>query len=118
MRTAQGLFHPKFKLSLINTTQKEDLMNKKWLTPRYLLLAGASMLLATHPALAVDMFASGKTAIKDTVGSDSTVETAILASGVVGAALTGFITKNWIGAIGGFAVGMIFWSVAAPLVGL
>lgn len=94
------------------------MMNKKWLTPRYLLLAGASMLLATHPALAADLFGGAKEAIKDTAGVGSGVETAILSAGVLGAALTGFITKNWIGAIGGFAVGMIFWSVAAPLVGL
>ncbi len=93
-------------------------MMKRWITPRNLLLTSTSVLLATQPALAADMFASGKTAIKDTVGTDSTVETAILSAGAVGAALTGFITKNWIGAIGGFAVGMIFWSVVAPMVGL
>jgi len=81
-------------------------------------MLGSLTLVVTQPALAVDLFANGKDAIKETVGSDSTVETAILASGAVGAALTGFISKNWIGAIGGFAVGMVFWSVAAPLVGL
>jgi len=72
----------------------------------------------TQPAIAADLFVSAKTAIKDTAGTGSGVETAILAAGALGGAITGFMTKNWVGALSGFATGMIFWSVAAPLVGL
>ncbi|SGZ09623.1 type IV conjugative transfer system pilin TraA [Moritella viscosa] len=72
----------------------------------------------TQPALAADLFAGAKTAIKDTVGTGSGVETAILGMGVLGGAISGFMTKNWVGGIGGFVAGMIFWKFAAPLAGL
>nr|AKN39090.1 IncF plasmid conjugative transfer pilin protein TraA [Vibrio genomosp. F6] len=94
------------------------------MTSRYLTLGKAGLcvaitvLLATQPALAADLFATGKQAIKETAGDGSAVEVAMLGSGALGAAVTGFTTRNWFGAIGGFAGGMIFWSVAAPLVGL
>jgi len=78
----------------------------------------ALFLLMSHNAQAADLFSTGKQAIKDTVGDDSAVETALLSAGAVGAVITGFVSKNWVLAIAGFAIGMIFWSVAAPLVGL
>ncbi|WJT10960.1 type IV conjugative transfer system pilin TraA [Vibrio harveyi] len=71
-----------------------------------------------HPAYATDLFAAGKETIKNTAGEDSAVETAMLASGAVGAAVLGFTTRNWLAAAGGFAGGMIFWEVIKPLVGL
>ncbi|MGR5392070.1 type IV conjugative transfer system pilin TraA, partial [Vibrio crassostreae] len=41
-----------------------------------------STLLITQPALAVDIFASGKQAMKDTAGKGSAVETAMLGTGL------------------------------------
>jgi type IV conjugative transfer system pilin TraA len=75
-------------------------------------------LAVSQPAMAIDLFADAKTAIKETAGVGSGVESAILAAGALGAVLTGFITKNWIGAIAGFTVGIIFWNIAAPIAGL
>ena len=57
--------------------------------------------------LAFDIFAAGKTAIKESAGTGSTVETAILGSGLIGAAVTGLMTRNWFGAVGGFVGGNI-----------
>lgn len=76
------------------------------------------VLLNTHPALAADLFATGKQALKESAGKGSTVETAILSSGLIGAAVTGFMTRNWFAAVGGFVGGNILWSVGAPMVGL
>lgn len=72
----------------------------------------------TQPALAADLFAGAKTAIKDTAGTGSSIETAMLGVGLLSGMATGYLTKNWLGGIGGFAAGMIFWKFAAPLVGL
>ncbi len=69
-------------------------------------------------ALATDLFSAGKQTIKDTAGTGSAVENAILASGAIGALSAGFMTRNWMGAVGGFIGGMIFWEVVKPLVGL
>ncbi|CAH1547365.1 type IV conjugative transfer system pilin TraA [Vibrio harveyi] len=77
-----------------------------------------SAILVTQPALAADIFASGKQAIKDTAGKGSSVETAMLGTGLVGAVVTGLMTRNWFAALGGFAGGSILWNVGAPLVGL
>ena len=73
---------------------------------------------AAQPVLAADIFAAGKTAIKESAGTGSMVETAILGSGLIGAAVTGLMTRNWFGAVGGFVGGNILWKVGAPLVGL
>ncbi len=43
-----------------------------------------SAILVTQPALAADIFASGKQAMKDTAGKGSSVETAMLGTGLVG----------------------------------
>lgn len=72
----------------------------------------------TQPALAADLFSGAKTAIKDTAGTGSSIETAMLSVGLLGGMATGYLTKNWLGGIGGFAAGMIFWKFAAPVVGL
>ena len=77
-----------------------------------------ALLSIANPAMAVDLLAAAKTTIKDTAGQGSGVENALLALGAIGALAFGFMSKNWIGAIGGFAVGLVFWNVAAPLAGL
>ncbi|KFA94990.1 type IV conjugative transfer system pilin TraA [Vibrio sp. ER1A] len=71
-----------------------------------------------HPAFAADLFSGAKTTIKETAGDGSAVENGILAVGAIGAAAGGFMTRNWMGAVGGFTAGMIFWEVVKPLVGL
>ena len=67
---------------------------------------------------ATDPFVDGKDEIVATVGSGSTMQFALLVIGLCAAGITGFITKNWGGAIGGFVVGMIFLNVALKVVGL
>jgi type IV conjugative transfer system pilin TraA len=83
-----------------------------------LVLALFAVLITTQPAMAADIFATGKTAIKESAGKDSMVETAMLSTGLIGAIITGFTTRNWYGAAGGFVGGNILWAVGAPLVGL
>ncbi|GLT20468.1 hypothetical protein GCM10007938_42530 [Vibrio zhanjiangensis] len=83
------------------------------------LTLGALALVAAHPALAADdVFASGKEVIKASAGKGSTIEMAMLTSGLVGALVMGWMSRNWFVAAGGFAVGNILWSFAAPMVGL
>jgi type IV conjugative transfer system pilin TraA len=92
---------------------------RKWFTPRNILLVGSLAVVAAHPAFAADdLFAGAKDAIKVTVGEDSGIEMAIMTVGAIAAALTGFVTKNWIGAIAGFTIGVIFWNIVSPMVGL
>ena len=69
-------------------------------------------------AYAVDPFVNAKSEIIDTVGSGSTMQFALLVIGLCAAGITGFLTRNWGGAIGGFVVGMIFLNVALKVVGL
>lgn len=69
-------------------------------------------------AYAADPFASAKSEIVDTVGSGSTAQFALLVIGLCAAGITGFLTKNWGAAIGGFVVGMIFLNMALKVVGL
>ncbi|WP_417852372.1 type IV conjugative transfer system pilin TraA [Vibrio europaeus] len=84
----------------------------------FLLLATFLLLCFAAPSFATDLFAGGKATIKSTAGDDSAAEMAMLTAGALGAAATGFMTRNWFAAIGGFAGGMIFWEVIKPLVGL
>ena len=80
---------------------------------------GVLAFVAAHPALAADdVFASGKEIIKATAGKGSTIETAMLGTGLAGALVTGLMTRNWFAAGGGFVAGNILWTVAAPMVGL
>ncbi|MCL1064285.1 hypothetical protein MK852_19390 [Shewanella benthica] len=67
---------------------------------------------------AADPFAPAKSEIVDTVGSGSTAQFALLVIGLCAAGITGFLTRNWGAAIGGFVVGMIFLNVALKVVGL
>ncbi|MFA0630600.1 type IV conjugative transfer system pilin TraA, partial [Vibrio sp. 10N.222.49.A3] len=52
-----------------------------------------STLLITQPALAADIFASGKQAMKDSAGKGSAVETAMLGTGLAGAVVTGLMSR-------------------------
>ncbi|KLN64607.1 type IV conjugative transfer system pilin TraA [Vibrio europaeus] len=83
----------------------------------FVLFIGFAMLI-TYPVLAADLFATGKSIIKDTAGKGSTVETAMLGTGLIVSAITGLTTRNWLAAVGGFIGGNILWSVGAPMVGL
>ncbi|WP_154723950.1 type IV conjugative transfer system pilin TraA [Vibrio cyclitrophicus] len=69
-------------------------------------------------AFAADLFAAGRQDIIDNVGTGSVVELAILSVGGVGALIFGYLSKNWVGAIGGFAVGVIFWNIASTYIGI
>ena len=83
------------------------------------LVAGAlMMILLTTSTYAADIFSGSKDIIVDTVGSDSNLYFALMVVGVVIAALTGFLTKNWPAAIGSFIVGVIFINTAMNFVGL
>lgn len=83
-----------------------------------LLLLAVILFGIAAPSLSADLFSAGKATIKSTVGDGSAAEMAMLTAGAFGGAVTGFATRNWFGAIGGFAGGMIFWEVIKPLVGL
>ena len=67
---------------------------------------------------AADPFAVAKAEIVDTVGSGSTAQFGLLVVGLCAAGITGFLTKNWGAAIGGFVVGMIFINAGLKVVGL
>lgn len=75
-------------------------------------------LAVANPVHAADLFTNAKTDIKDTAGTGSAVEMALLAFGGIAALAFGFMSKNWLGAIGGFAVGVLFWNVITPMIGL
>lgn len=89
---------------------------------RVLLLLGMATLcvLATEPAMAAatDLFATGKEMVKKNAGDDSGIETAMLGFSALSAAVVGITSRNWFGAVGGFAGGMMFWETVKPLVGL
>ena len=72
---------------------------------------------AAHAAGA-DLFASTKEEIKASAGRDSGLWFAITVIGLAVGAITGFVTKNWAAAIGGFVVGMIFLNAAASVIQL
>lgn len=72
---------------------------------------------AAHAAGA-DLFASTKEEIKASAGRDSGLWFAITVIGLAVGAITGFVTKNWAAAVGGFVVGMIFLNAAASVIGL
>lgn len=78
----------------------------------------ALMLFMPQFAFATDIFAAGKTKIQASAGTDSTLWFAMTVVGLAVAAVTGFMTKNWFAAIGGFFAGMIFLNVAASIIGL
>ena len=73
---------------------------------------------STAFAAGADLFAGTKDEIKASAGRDSGLWFAILVIGLAVGAITGFVTKNWAGAVGGFVVGMIFLNAAASVIGL
>ena len=84
------------------------------------LIAWALLMIFFVPSLAhaADPFAVAKAEIVDTVGSGSTAQFGLLVVGLCAAGITGFLTKNWGAAIGGFVVGMIFINAGLKVVGL
>jgi len=67
---------------------------------------------------AADIFDGAKTAMQDNAGSDSAIYKAMLVAGLIAGALTGFLSKNWVAGIAGFAVGAIFLNIGMGIVGL
>ena len=76
------------------------------------------MMFMPSTAFAADLFKDTKTEITDSAGRQSGLWFAITVIGLAVGAITGFVTKNWAGAIGGFVVGMIFLNAAASVIGL
>ena len=72
----------------------------------------------TVHAAGTDLFASAKEEITSSAGRSSGLWFAITVIGLAVAAITGFVTKNWAAAVGGFVVGMIFLNAAASVIGL
>lgn len=83
-----------------------------------LVIAGAVVLAATEPALAADLFATAKTTIKENAGNGSGLYQAMTVAGLGAAGVGGYMTKNWVGAVGGFATGMIFTNTAMTMLGI
>ena len=73
---------------------------------------------STAFAAGTDLFKDTKTEITASAGRESGLWFAITVIGLAVGAITGFVTKNWAGAIGGFVVGMIFLNAAAMVIGL
>ena len=73
---------------------------------------------STVHAASTDLFAGTKEEIKASAGRNSGLWFAITVIGLAVGAITGFVTKNWAAAVGGFVVGMIFLNAAASVIGL
>ncbi|MGR5282002.1 hypothetical protein [Photobacterium damselae] len=104
----------------IQTLSQQSLTPTNKKTAFYTLFALIATVVMFLPqfAHAVDMFAGAKTEIQESTNSDSTLWFSLTIAGLGVSALTGFLTKNWPLAIGGFFVGMIFLSAAATVIGL
>ncbi len=83
----------------------------------FALIAAAVMFLPQF-AHAADMFASAKGEIQESTNSDSSLWFGLTVAGLAVSGLTGFLTKNWPLAIGGFFAGMLFLNAAAGVIGL
>lgn len=73
---------------------------------------------STAFAVGTDLFSGTKDEIKASAGRESGLWFAITVIGLAVGAITGFVTKNWAAAIGGFVVGMIFLNAAASVIQL
>jgi type IV conjugative transfer system pilin TraA len=102
------------EISMIHSFNQETQKRITW----FLFALAIGLLFVTQPALAEDLFASGKDSFKASAGEGSMVEMAVLGFGLLGAAVLGFSTRNWFAAVGGFFGGMLFWEVGTGLVGL
>ncbi len=100
-------------LSMVQTANNTYLI-------KFLLLSALFFMLfmLTGHAHAADIFAGAKTDITEATNTDSTLYLAITALSLIVAVITGVTTKNWFGAIGGFAASMIFISAGMKMVGL
>lgn len=83
----------------------------------FVLIAAAVMFLPQF-AHAADMFASAKGEIQESTNSDSSLWFGLMVAGLAVSGLTGFLTKNWPLAIGGFFAGVLFLNAAAGVIGL
>lgn len=92
---------------------------KKWgMIALFTLLAAVLFLMPDSAWAGADLFQAGKDQIKSSTNSDSTLWFAMTVVGLAVAAITGFVTKNWFAAIGGFFAGIIFLNVAGGIIGL
>ncbi|ENO8811608.1 hypothetical protein ACCE85_003658 [Photobacterium damselae] len=93
---------------------------KKWGMMAIFTLFAAVLFFVPDSAWAAgtDLFKAGKDQINASAGSQSTLWFSMTVVGLAVAAVTGFMTKNWFAAIGGFFAGMIFLNVAAGVIGL
>ncbi|WP_305840045.1 hypothetical protein [Photobacterium leiognathi] len=92
--------------------------HKKILYHTGFLLLATMVLFTPLLANAADLFAGARAQINESTNSSSTLWFAVTVAGLAGAALTGFLTKNWPLAIGGFFAGIIFMRAAAAVIGL
>lgn len=74
------------------------------------------VVLFSLPTHAADLFASAKTNIEETAGEGSSVHLSLMAAGLIGSMIVGYIAKNWVAGIATFVIGVIFWSVGQSIV--
>ncbi|GIU52667.1 hypothetical protein TUM4438_45930 [Shewanella sairae] len=104
-------------MNMMNISNLRNPLSRPMTTGLMLVVLMALTMLFTGEAHA-DLFAGGKDQIKQATNSDSTLYLAMMVIGLAAAAVTGFVTKNWFAAIGGFAAGVIFVNVAMGIIGL
>lgn len=104
----------------IQTLSQQSLTptNKKTAFYTLFALIAAAVMLLPQFAHAADMFASAKGEIQESTNSDSSLWFGLTVAGLAVSGLTGFLTKNWPLAIGGFFAGMLFLNAAAGVIGL
>ena len=105
-------------MNMMNISNLRNPLSQPMTTGLMLVAFIALMVFFAGNAHAIDLFASGKEQIKTTTNSESTLYLAMMVIGLAAAAVTGFVTKNWFAAIGGFAAGVIFVNVAMGIIGL
>lgn len=64
-----------------------------------------------------DVFGQGREMLLASTNQDSALYQFMLVGGLGTAAVTGFISRDWVRAAGGFCCGLIFMQFAMPLVG-
>lgn len=74
------------------------------------------VVLFSLPTHAADLFADAKTNIEETAGEGSSVHLSLMAAGLIGSMIVGYVAKNWVAGIATFVIGVIFWSVGNSIV--
>lgn len=107
-------------MSVLNMTPSFSFTSSQKKLALYTLFCALTAMILFMPQVvwAADLFTAAKTEITESTGKSSTLWFAVTLAGFAVAALTGFITKNWIAAIGGFFAGMIFMNAGAAVIGL